>query len=102
MQVTTVTTPDDLSSTGTRMVLSCLEKFEKSLYFRPDDENYYILLIDGNYHSDVLRKVEKIYENAGWKRAKCEIAKPSAILSSGITSLELWRHINESEQNQQQ
>lgn len=97
-----VTTPDDLSSRGTKMVLSCVAEFEQCLYRQCDDVNYYVLVIDGNFHEDVLRKIEKIYENAGWKRAKCSISRHAKSCTSGSTILELWRDLDDSKVNSDQ
>ena len=67
-----VTTPEEKNSKKNDVLLSLIKKFEKELKDQADGFKTYDLFIDGCYNEDILRQVEDLYKQAGWRTATCE------------------------------
>lgn len=65
-----VTKPIDMSS-GISKLEEAVAKFEIALKLAEKDEDYYYLVIDGEYNRETCHEIEKLYREAGWE-AQCE------------------------------
>lgn len=84
-----ITTPEtmkgDISNLG-----EVLTKFEKEFLNEEKGEEYYHLVIEGEYNRATLDEVEKIYTNAGWSKVRCRTSTETGE-SAGLTGLQLYR-----------
>lgn len=60
--------------------------------FNTEEKNlqYYNLIIKGEYPSEVLDEVERLYKEAGWAKVIC---KTSSNERGGLTGLQLWKKL---------
>lgn len=84
-----ITTPEQMTS-GTSKVEEAVNKFEEAFKKEDKDEEYYHLVIRGEYNRQTCDEVEKIYKNAGWKTVKCKTSSENGE-RGGLTGLQLWR-----------
>ena len=83
-----VTTPKDMSS-GISQVESVIAKFELGLRDEEKDQNYYHIVITGEYSREVCDEVENTYKKAGWTTVKCRTSSENGE-KPGLTGLVLY------------
>ena len=84
-----VTSPNEMLS-GTSRTEEALHKIEEALKRDDKDEEYYHLVISGEYNREVCDEIQTIYLNAGWGRAFCRTSSENGE-RGGLTGLQLWR-----------
>ncbi len=85
-----VTRPSDITS-GTSKVEEALCKFEDMFKKEEKDEDYYHLVIVGEYNREVCDEIQKIYTDAGWKKVNCRTSSENGE-RGGLTGMQLWRY----------
>jgi hypothetical protein len=83
-----VTKPSDMSN-GVAKLAEAISRFEQELKTEDKDENYYHLVITGEYSEAVCDQVERKYVSAGWSNAVCSTSSKKGE-RSGLTGLQLW------------
>lgn len=86
-----VTSPNDMVDVSEGLVESLVEKFEKKFLKEDKDQEYYHLIISGEYNRKVYDEIERIYTEAGWKKVKCRSSSENKE-RPGMTGLQLWRN----------
>lgn len=84
-----ITKPQEMTS-GTSKVEELVSEFEKELSKKEKDQEYYHLVVDGEYNRKTCDEVERIYEEAGWWRVKCSTSSENGE-RGGLTGLQLFR-----------
>lgn len=83
-----ITRPDQMTS-GTSKVEEAVSKFEKKFAEVEKDQQYYHLVINGEYNRETCDEVERIYTEAGWSRVECKTSSENG--EHGLTRLQLYR-----------
>ena len=89
MNAIKVTTPDDMDSIDEE-VLTWVKNFERLFKNEIPNKDYYHLVDAGFLSEGAKRKIEKIYIDAGWKKAKCMNSGDNGE-RPGLVGLQLWR-----------
>lgn len=63
-----VTSPDEMSM-DEDLLNDLIEKFEIKLRKERKGSDYYTLVITGEYPRDIYDRIERVYKDAGWKKA---------------------------------
>lgn len=84
-----ITTPQDAMS-GTSKLEEALRKFEQKFADEEKDEEYYHLVISGEYNRNVCDEIEKLYTDAGWAKVSCKTSSENGE-RGGLTGLQLYR-----------
>jgi hypothetical protein len=84
-----VTTPKDTES-GISKLETVLAKFEDEFSKQEKDQDYYHLVIIGEYPRSLLNEVETTYYSAGWSNVVCNTSSENGE-RGGLTGLRLWR-----------
>ncbi len=84
-----ITKPNEMSS-GISKFEEAINKFEAQLKNKDKDQDYYHLVIEGEYNRDVCDEIEKAYTDAGWNIANCKTSSEKGE-RGGLTGLQLWR-----------
>jgi hypothetical protein len=84
-----ITKPSDMSS-GTTNFDKALMSFEKQFQDEEKDQEYYHLVIKGEYNRDTCDKIQQAYVTAGWASAKCKTSSENGE-RAGLTGLQLWK-----------
>jgi hypothetical protein len=66
-----VTTPADMNIATPQMIEDAVNAFEKEFKKQPKSENFYHLVVEGEFSRPTCDEVEKIYKNAGWTKVNC-------------------------------
>lgn len=85
-----VTSPDEMKDTSDVLVEELISKFEKKLKKEDKDEEYYHLVILGEYDRKVYDQIEETYRNAGWDKVVCKSSTETGE-KPGLTGLQLWK-----------
>lgn len=84
-----VTTPRDVEG-GLSKLDEALSKIESKFRVEESDQNYYHIVIVGEYNRKVCDKIEQIYTEAGWTKVKCRTSSENGE-RGGLTGLQLYR-----------
>lgn len=84
-----ITKPEQMTS-GTSKVEEAVSKFEAQMLKEDKDEQYYHLVIVGEYNRQTCDEIEKIYSDGGWAKVKCKTSSENGE-RGGLTGLQLWR-----------
>lgn len=84
-----ITKPEQMTS-GTSKVEEAVSKFEAQMLKEDKDEQYYHLVIVGEYNRQTCDEIEKIYSDGGWDKVKCRTSSENGE-RGGLTGLQLWR-----------
>lgn len=84
-----ITKPEQMTS-GTFKVEEAVSKFEAQMLKEEKDEQYYHLVIVGEYNRQTCDEIEKIYSDGGWTKVKCRTSSENGE-RGGLTGLQLWR-----------
>ena len=84
-----ITKPEQMTS-GTSKVEKAVSKFEAQMLKEDKDEQYYHLVIVGEYNRQTCDEIEKIYSDGGWNKVKCMTSSENGE-RGGLTGLQLWR-----------
>ena len=77
-------------TSGTSKVEEAVSKFEAQMLKEEKDEQYYHLVIVGEYNRQTCDEIEKIYSDGGWTKVKCRTSSENGE-RCGLTGLQLWR-----------
>ena len=77
-------------TSGTSKFEEAVSKFEEQFKKDDKDQDYYHLVIVGEYNRDVCDEIKKTYIEAGWKRVNCRTSSENGE-RGGLTGLQLWR-----------
>lgn len=89
MQTMKITTPKDKESDLSKLE-EAIKKIEDQFSKEENGEDYYHLVIEGEYNKQVCQEISKMYRNAGWKSAICMTSSDNGE-KGGLTGLQLWR-----------
>ena len=84
-----ITEPEQMTS-GTSKVEEVVSKFEEQFAKDEKDQQYYHLVIIGEYNRQTCDEVERIYTEAGWSKVKCKTSSENGE-RGGLTGLQLYR-----------
>jgi len=84
-----VTKPQDMES-GISKLEEIITKFEEKFSKEEKDNDYYHLVIVGEYNRKICDKVEEIYLEAGWSDVRCRTSSENGE-RGGLTSLKLYK-----------
>jgi hypothetical protein len=84
-----ITSPQEMTS-GTSKFEEAVSKFEEQFAEYEKDQEYYHLVIIGEYNRQTCDEVEKIYSQAGWSKVKCRTSSENGE-RGGLTGLQLYR-----------
>lgn len=84
-----ITKPSEMTS-GTSKVEEAVSKFEEQFKKADKDQDYYHLVIVGEYNREVCEEIQKTYTGAGWKKVNCRTSSENGE-RGGLTGLQLWR-----------
>lgn len=84
-----ITKPCEMTS-GTSKLEEAVSKFEEELKNKDKDENYYHLVIVGEYNRATCDKIEELYRDAGWVKVYCRTSSENGE-RGGLTGLRLLR-----------
>ena len=84
-----ISKPSDITS-GTSLLEEAISKFEEELRNDDKDENYYHLVIIGEYNREVCDEIQKLYLEAGWAKTICKTSSEKGE-RGGLTGLQLWK-----------
>lgn len=65
-------------------------EFEQKLKSEDPDDNFFHLVILGEYQREALDKIEKLYSDAGWINVRCVTSSENGE-RPGLTSLRFYR-----------
>lgn len=85
-----VTTPEEMSS-GTDYLEIAIAAFEKKFESKEKDEDYYHLVISGEYNRITCDEIERLYKEAGWKKVICKTSSEKGE-RGGLTGLQLFKY----------
>jgi hypothetical protein len=87
-----ITTPQLKNSDllKSELLKTAISKFEISFLEEEMNEDYYHLVVDEEYDSNICAEIEKLYINAGWYKAVCKTSSSKGE-RYGLTGLQLWR-----------
>ena len=84
-----ITKPSEMTS-GTSKFEEAVSKFEEQFKKDDKDQEYYHLVIVGEYNREVCDEIQKTYSDAGWCKVKCRTSSENG--DRGVlTGLQLWR-----------
>lgn len=83
-----ITKPDMMQSL-TSKVEEAVSKFEQRFIENEKDQEYYHLVIVGEYSRRVCDEIERIYTEAGWSKVKCSTSSEKGE-RGGLTGLQLY------------
>ena len=89
MNTINITKPEQMTS-GISNTKEAIGKFEAQLAKENKDENYYHLVIDGEYNRATCDEIEKLYTEAGWADVRCKTSSENDE-RGGLTGLQLYR-----------
>lgn len=89
MAIIRIIKPKDMSS-GLSKLNDALMKIETEFLKQEKDQDYYHIVIVGEYTREVCDAIEKNYSDAGWKHAKCKTSSENGE-RPGLTGLQLYR-----------
>lgn len=89
MQFINVTKPEEMTS-GISKLEEAVNKFEAKLDKADKDEEYFHLVISGEYNRRVCDEIQKLYTKAGWDKVSCSTSSEKGE-RGGLTGLQLWR-----------
>lgn len=84
-----ITKPEQMTS-GTSKVEEAVSKFEEQFATVKIDQQYYYLVIVGEYSRQTCDEVERIYTEVGWSKVKCSTSSELG-RRGGLTGLQLCR-----------
>lgn len=84
-----ITKPQEMTS-GTSKVEEAISKFESQLAKEKKDQQYYHLIIIGDYNRQTCDEIERIYTQAGWAKVKCRTSSENGE-HAGLVGLVLYR-----------
>jgi len=67
-----------------------VEKFEKDFAQEEPDQDYYHLVIVGEYNRQTCDEIVRIYTEAGWSKVECKTSSENGE-RPGLTGLQLYR-----------
>ena len=82
--------PEDKGDTLKKLE-ECLTKIKEQFIKDDDDQEFYHIVISGEYNRKVCDEVERFYTEAGWKRVKCRTSSENGE-RGGLTGLMLYRN----------
>lgn len=77
-------------TSGTSKFEEAVSKFEEQFKKDDKDQDYYHLVIVGEYNRDTCNEIQKTYTEAGWKKVNCKTSSENGE-RGGLTGLQLWR-----------
>lgn len=83
------TSPKEMTS-GTSKIEDAISKFEEQFFKQEKDQNYYHLVISGEYNRETCDEVERVYANAGWENVRCITSSENGE-RGGLTGLRMYR-----------
>ncbi len=83
-----ITKPSEMTS-GTSKFEEAVNKFEEQFKKEDKDQDYYHLVIIGEYNREVCDEIQKTYTKAGWKKVYCRTSSENGE-RGGLTGLQLW------------
>jgi hypothetical protein len=89
MKRSEVTKPSDMSKPNHMILDEICIKFEKEFQHEQKGQDYYHLVIDGEYSRNICDSVEKVYKDAGWKKVTCKTSSENGE-TPGLTGLRLY------------
>lgn len=84
-----ITKPSEMTS-GTSKFEEAVSKFEEQFKKDDKDQDYYHLVIVGEYNREVCDEIQKTYTEAGWNKVNCRTSSENGE-RGGLTGLQLWR-----------
>ena len=84
-----ITKPQEMTS-GTSKVEEAVSKFEEQFAKDEKDQQYYHLVIVGEYNRQTCDEVQRIYTEAGWAKVECRTSSENGE-RGGLTGLQLYR-----------
>ena len=84
-----ITKPEQMTA-GTSKVEEAVSKFEEQFAKDEKDQQYYHLVVVGEYNRQTCDAVERIYTEAGWSKVKCRTSSENGE-RGGLTGLQLYR-----------
>lgn len=84
-----VSRPNMIGS-GEAKLSEAVEKFEEQLTKEDQDQDYFFLVIVGEYNRVVCNKIEELYTQAGWKDVSCKTSSENGE-RPGLTGLKFHR-----------
>ena len=84
-----ITKPSEMTS-GTSKFEDAVNRFEEQFKKEDKGQNYYHLVIVGEYNRDVCDEIQRTYTEAGWKKVNCRTSSENGE-RGGLTGLQLWR-----------
>lgn len=84
-----ITKPEEMES-GTSKLEEAVGKFEEQFKDEDKDQEYYHLVLIGEYNRDVCDAIQKLYLESGWAKAVCKTSSEGGE-RGGATGLQLWR-----------
>lgn len=86
----TVTKPENMRTKPTpEMVNDIVQIFEEKFKEEDKDQQYYHLVIRGEYPRSLLDEIEQIYLINGWSKVVCQTSSENGE-RPGLTGLQLW------------
>lgn len=89
IRVPLVTTPQQMESDLSK-IEEAIKKFEEKWKTQEKGNDYYYLVISGEYNRLICNKIERIYSDAGWSSVICKTSSENGE-RPGLTSLQLYR-----------
>lgn len=87
-----ITKPEEKQTISNDHLLNVLiDTFENKLKQEENDQEYYHLVIKGEYPRIILNQVEQKYTHAGWSKVICKTSSENRE-RPGLTGLQLWRN----------
>ena len=83
-----ITKPSDMKGDLLKFE-EAVEKFEEKFKLEGKNQNYYHLVISGEYNRVVCDKIQLLYTKAGWKDVKCRTSSENGE-RPGLTGLMLY------------
>lgn len=93
MITTKITTPKQMES-GISKINEALQKFELEFAKQEKDQNFYHLVIVGEYNRETCDEIQKLYTNAGWNSVVCKTSSENGE-RGGLTGLRLCRDLQQ-------
>ena len=84
-----ITKPEEMTS-GISKVEDVVNKFENEFDKAEKDQEYYHLVISGEYNRQTCDEVEEIYTKAGWVKVRCSTSSEKGE-RGGLTGLQLYK-----------
>ena len=84
-----ITKPEQMIS-GTSKVEEAVSKFEEEFKRVEKDQDYYHLVIEGEYNRQTCDEIERIYRKAGWLLVTCRTSSETNERGR-LTGLQFYR-----------